>query len=159
MYIYRDRGGTGVTVPCYKCIYIDTAVGQWLKCCATNVYIYIYIYGPLWHSGYGALLQMYIYIYIYRPRWDSGYGAVLQMYIYRDRGGTVVKMLCYKCICICIYIYRDRCGTVVMVLCYKCIYIGTAVGEWLKCCATNVYIYIGTAVAQWLWCCATNVYI
>jgi len=81
-------------------------------------------------------MYIYIYIYIYGPLWHSGYGALLQMYIYRDCGETVVK-----------------------VLCYKCIYIGTAVGQWLKCCATNVYIHIGTAVAQWLWCCATNVYI
>jgi len=71
---------------------------------------------------------------------------VLQMYKYRDRGGTVVK-----------------------VQCYKCINIGTAVGQWLRCSATNVYIciymyiyiyvykYMGTAVAPWIGCCATNV--
>ena len=34
----------------------------------------------------------------------------------------------------------------VKVLCYS----GTAVAQWLRCCAT-----VGTAVAQWLRCCAT----
>ena len=76
------------------------------------------------------------------------------------------------------YKYRDRGGTVVKVQCYKCINIGTAVGQWLRGCATNIYIYIdrggtvvkvlcylyiyiykGTAVAPWLRCCATNIYI
>ena len=81
------------------------------------------------------------------------------------------------------YIYKgDRGSTVVKVLCYnsESVYIsGTAVEQWLRCCATirkvNIYkgdrgstvvkvlcyksegTYIkGTAVAQWLRCCATN---
>ena len=39
MYLYRDHGGTVVKGQCYLCIYVGTAVAQWLKCCATNVYI------------------------------------------------------------------------------------------------------------------------
>ena len=62
----------------------------------------------------------------------------------------------------------NRGSIVVKVLCYS----GTAVAQWLRCCATNqkvemlrvfgdesekvlVHITGGTVVAQWLGCCAT----